>query len=308
MNQLTGYRLLLLLLGVTLATTAAHAAEKHKIVTERSAAVGDIYRIQIEASGNEASSSTLEGQKVGSETKTLAAKLTAVVEVLSLHDDESVQSVGIKFEGFEGKHNGKPVEIDTSKELIATSSADGNSYSYQDGKTIEQENTIELLNLVTNYLLGDGVVEEEGEDPADEELFNLQEPKAVGTSWSCNNELMAADLSEEGVVADPEKMKSQVSFLAIENYNELKCAKLAVSVDFGAIDIPELRKQGFKIDKSSMKLTLKGLVPLDPEVNDGTFNLEVRMVLSAGANIEQGNLRLNIETGHTVSMKYLPLK
>ena len=306
MRRAIGSRLLLALLGLTLTTFSAHAAEKHLLVMDRDEAVGDTYRIKMRASGNEASSQSLGGQKIGSDMKTISSTLTAVIEVLSLHSDESVERVAITLEDFEGEFNGKPIDIDTTKRLVVTGQDETNSYKYENGGAIEEANTIELLNMITNYIVSGG--EDDGESPSDEAIFNLEEPRAVGTSWDCNNDLMAADLAEEGIVADPEQMKSKMSFLSVEDYNDVKCAKLAVSVDFGEIDIPELTKQGFNIDKSDMKLAVNGLLPLDPEVLGGTFELEMRMTMTAGTDIEQGKLRLDIETSHTVKITHLPMQ
>lgn len=309
MNVTNCYRPLLVLIVLFLPTQASHAAEKHRIVMDRSASAGDIYRLKIEASADEASSTSLDGQKIGSESKSISSVMTVTIEVLSMHEDGGVQSAALKIDAFEGEHSGKPVELDTSKRLIVTGKADETTYAYEGGRAVEEEAAVELLDLITNYIVDDGGDGgDDGDSPDDEEIFNLQDPKTVGESWACNNELMATDLAKEGLVADPDQMKSEMTFVAVESHHDVKCAKLVVAIDFGSIDIPELGKQGFIIDQSEMKLALHGLLPLDPEAMGGIFELEMAMTMSANADIDQGKLRLNVENGHTVKLIHLPME
>ena len=301
--------LLLFTAAMMLAATPTLAAEKHLLVLDRAHAVGDKHRLKLQGSGNEANSSSMGGQKLQSAMKTMSGTMTAVVETLAVHEDESVRQAAFTIEKFTGTYNGKPVEIDTTKRLIVTGEDDSTTYAYENGGTIEATETVELLNLITDHLIGGGSDEDEGEDgPSDEQLFNLKEPKAVGESWACNNKLMAEDLAEEGILADPEKMKSEMTFVAVKEYNGQKCANLVVDIDFGPVSAPELEEQGFVIDKSSLTLGVQGLIPLDTEVNDGSFELEMKMKMTASVDIPQGRLRVDLEGSQSMKIFHLPIK
>lgn len=309
MKHAMNYRFITAVLGLMLTVNSIQAAEKHMIVMDRSHVVGDTYRAQMTFSSTEASRQSLDGQKIGSETKSMAAKLTAVIEVLELHEDESVKRVALKVESFEGEFNGKPIEIDTSKRLIVTGDEESNSYAYENGGTITDTKAIELFDL-----FGDIIVDNENsdadrdEDVSEQKIYNLQEPRAVGASWKCNERLMARDMAEEGLVIDPKEITSQIKFIDIQEHLGVRCAKLDIAVEMNKLALPELADQGFALDNSALNITVNGLLPLDPEINGGTFNLSMDMVFSASADIPQGKIQIDVDAENSLQIVHLPMK
>lgn len=304
MKSTHGYQVLALLLGLSMFALPALAAEKHEIVFDRQPSVGDICRIQWEAASSGDNQTILDGKEVRSEITTSSCKATAVVEVLGLHEDKSVKRVAIKFEKFEGKHNDKPVKLDTSKRIIVTGAPQENQYAYENGEAITDDATVSLLELMFDAF----IINDDEDETESKILYNLQDPKAVGQTWSCNNEVWAKDFAEKGIIVDPMKTTSEVRFLAVEPYQNHSCAKLSIAMDFENIVILELKKQGFKIEQADMKIGIDVLVPFDPKVLSGTMKLEVDMKMKGGADIPQGKLQVEIDHSVKVKAEYLPIE
>eukprot|EP00752_Nemacystus_decipiens_P013613 g12071.t1 len=276
---------------------------------DRETNIGETYRMQISAGSAEASSQTLQGQKLESSNKTLSISMLVVVEVLALHEDNSVKSAALAIERVRGEYNGKPVEIDIAKRLIATGDADGYHYAYEEGEAIEQAEVIELIGLFGEFLFSDRDPGEEGEaNPSEQVLFNLEEPRAVGSTWKCNEELLAKDLTKDGLLVDPKDIKSRVSFIDLQTHHDVKCANLDISVQVEKVSLPSLDQQGLDLDQSEIDISINGLLPLDPEVNGGTFKLGMEMLFAASADLPQGKMRFEMDAEKSLEVTYLPMK
>jgi len=221
------------------------AAAKHELTMDRYRPVGSKFNVQLEGEQTSRMSQVVEGKRAGSEFSKVQGKISGVVEVLAKHENKDTKSIAIKIDQFEGTRNSVAVKLDTSKRIIATAEEGELALAYEDGSELS-EPAIDLLDLLITFM-----IEENPSDIEDDQMFRLQQPRAVGSSWQCDKQLLAEDVASGGKMAiDPEKIDAQFKFIDVVELNDEKAADFEINIKIKELTLPALAEQGFKVTKS----------------------------------------------------------
>ncbi len=304
MTRLAAYPFALVALFVALLLPAGVAdAEQHELTLERVRPVGAKYQVRVQGEQTQKQTQSLNGQQVGGEERKLSGALTAVAEILAVHENKQVRSVAIRVEKFEGAAGEKAITLDTAKRIIVSAVDGDTTFKYEDGTAIG-EDAAEVLGILAMFM-----VDEDPEDASDDKMFKLDQPREKGSKWECDNELLAKDIASGGeLVIDKDGIESEFEFLDIAEFAGQKAAVFDVSVQLRDFSVPGAKEQGLNIIKSKGEMNMSGLLPLDPESGDGAMQVQMEMDVVAEVKIDQGTVRLGFEITGEADAEYREIK
>ena len=292
MPRAAAYRTLLAaILLMMLMPAALVRAQEHQLAFDRDRPVGSKYQITAKASKTEKQSQKVNGQPVGNNSNTISASMTAVAEVLALHEDKRVRSVKLSISKFEGKAGDQDVKIDQNKPIVGSVNNGQASFTYEDGTALP-EGAEELIDLLSGFMLT-----QNPQEPTQDKVFKLDKPHAKGSSWEGDNKLIAEQLSDGGqLTIDPENIKSQFQFLDIAPFAGQQAAVFDATVTFDKFAIGELAQvPGLTVTKSDGTLKLSGLLPLDVKSGDGAVQMQLDMAFGADIKAEGATVQIGFE-------------
>ena len=279
------------------------AADKYELTMDRYRPVGSKFNVQLEGEQTSRMSQVVDGKRAGSQFSKVTGKLSGVVEVLEKHENKDTKSIAVKIDQYEGQRNSVDVKLDTSKRIVATAEEGELALAYEDGSELS-EAAVEYLDMLITFM-----VEETPSDVEDDQMFRLQQPRAVGSSWQCDRKLLAEDIAAGGKMAiDPEKIDAQFTFKDIVKLNEERAADFEVNIKLESVSIPALVEQGFKITKSSGGVTMAGKLPLDPKSNNGDTGMAMNFDFTAELNANGSNIKIMTSVKATAHAKYTEIK
>lgn len=253
------------------------AAQEHTLSIERDRPVGSKYQIVVKASQTQTQTQSVNGQLVGNNTEKLTGSMTAVAEVLALHDNKQVKQMKLNVSKFDAKSGDAAIELDTSKPIVVTAAGGETTFKYEDGTAVP-EKAAEALDILSGFMTDDSPG-----DATQDKVFKLDQPHAKGTSWECDNELLAKQLGGGGeLVIDPKDIESEFKFLDIAEFAGQESAVFDVAVKFNRFGVAGLDEiPGLTMKKSEGKLKMSGLLPLDPKSGDGAVQMQMDMDFEA---------------------------
>lgn len=266
----------------------ASGDELHLIVLDRERAVGDQSRVQVSGKESQDMTQFFIGQKANEQSTQISTKLTGIVEVLELHPDKNTKSIAIKLESIEIKINGEPVPLKTDRRLIVKMNASQPVFAYEGGEAITDTRLIKALDLATSQL-----VEKDDDNASEQQLFNLDMPRAVGNYWDCNKKLLAQQIKKDAeLLVDEKNIEARAGLPAIKEHDGERCAQLNVSVKMTDVTIPAAVAQGMTTDRSYMNMFVTSLVPLDPKATVGTMKMDMSMGFTMSMQTPQGGVTM----------------
>ncbi|MEM6256707.1 MAG: hypothetical protein AAGI37_00165 [Planctomycetota bacterium] len=294
---------LLLLIALLFMLSAPVSAEQHELTFDRKRPVGSTFKIILQGEQTNRQAQTVDGKQAGRESNTIKGKLEGVAEVLEVHENKKTKSAAIKLSLFEGSRNNVAFELDLTKRVIATAEGGGMTLAYEDGAELS-EKAAELLDVLLGFM-----IEEAPSDIAEDEMFKLRQPREAGSSWACDSELIAKDMSHSGALKiDPDKVDGTFKFIEVGELNGQKAAKIDINIKLNAIGIPAMADQGIKMISSGGELSMAGHLPLDPKSFDGTSTMRMSMSFVAGLNANGSEIRITNEVKASVQATYLQIK
>jgi len=270
--------------------TSAVQAEKYQLAMKRERKVGDKYIAQVEAESKQTFSQTLNGNKKENK-KELVGSMTATVEVLGVYDDGRAKRVAVKVEKFDAKSNGKPVKLDTTQRIIATSSEGDVTYKYENGTQLSPEEA-DAFDFFDQFLPGQFLPAELRDTPSDKKIFKIEQPREVGTSWEADHKLMAKSLSGDKMTVDTKDIDSEFEFIEVAQFNGKKVAVIDITVVMNKLSITGRDQNEVVLSKGSAEISMAGLIPLDPTCSDGTLNVAMKVNHVGGL---QGEISVDVE-------------
>lgn len=304
MKRLAADRFAFFALVLTLLLPAGFtAAQEHQLTLDRERAVGAKFQIQVKANQKQTQSQTVNGQAVGSETHAFSGTMTAVAEVLSVHENKQVRSISLDIQKFEGESDGQPVIIDVTKKIVATADKGETTFKYEGGGEIA-ENAVEILDVLATFML-----EDEPQGASEDEMFKLNQPRKTGSKWECNNELIAKDMNKGGeLVIEPDGIESEFRFVDVAEFAGKQAAVFEVTIEMNKFSIPGAQAQGLKIAKSEGKLQMSGLVPLDPKSADGAMQMQMQVDITAEIAVDNQKVSVSFAVSGAADAEFREIK
>lgn len=285
------------LLSALLMTAGFAQAEKYQLVFDRDSAVGDKLRATTKGTKNQDVKQTMNGQALGEQKQVISGELTAVVEVVSVYDNKAVKSAVMTVEKFKGENNGEATKLDMTKRIMITVENGKTVFKYEGGGAIPG-GTTEVLDLLVQ------AVEEDPEEASDDQVFKVTEPREAGTSWACDNELMAKTMSGGGeIVVNAKDIESEFKFVDVAEFNGKKAAAFEMTAEMDKFTFPGAAEQGLKMTKSEGKLSMSGLLPLDPKSHEKAMEIVTDMTIRASVPTPQGNVDMSVDINVQVSVE-----
>lgn len=299
----TGQRCLIVLLLALLPAGLALGQDKYQLTMKRDRPVGSQYAIKVQGEQTRKQSQSVDGNEVASETFAFLGSLNGVAEVLTVHKSKEVSSVAIKIEKFSAEHTGEKINLDLDKRIIAKVVRGDTQFAYEDGTPLGDKAT-QVLDMLTAFML-----EEDPQGPTDDELYKLNQPRAKGTKWACNNELLASDLSKGGeLIIKKDGIESQFSFIDIAQFAGKDAAVFDVTVKMNDVTLPGAKEGGLTVVKSGGQMQLSGLMPLDPTSSDGAVQMQVKMGITAQAQHQGKTVQVSFDINAQADAEFKRIK
>ena len=139
----------------------------------------------------------------------------------------------------------------------------------------------------------------------DDEVYMNNEPRTVGTTWPCNADLNAKDLSIMGLPVSKDHVSGSSTLLGVKTSDGEPCLHLQLEITADQIK-PEL-PAGMTAGNTTMQMLLHVMVPVDTSSQYGKASLATRMVVTAarpaGKDSPAATIRRVIERGRSVTAK-----
>lgn len=280
------------------------AAQEHTLAVERDRPVGSKYQVVVKASQTQTQKQTVNGQLVGNNTEKLTGSMTAVSEVLAVHDNKQVKQMKLVVSKFEGKAGEDEVKLDTTKPIIVTADGGETTFEYEDGTALPDK-ADQLLDILSGFMTDDSPG-----DATQNQVFKLDKPRAKGSSWECDNELLAKQLSGGGeLTIDPKDIDSEFKFLDIAEFAGNESAVFDVAVKLNRFSVAGLNEvPGLKMTKSEGTLKMSGLLPLDTKSGDGALQMQMDMAFDAEIKAEGQAVQISVTMKIEADAEYREVK
>lgn len=294
--------LVAVLLALLIAAPAS-AAQEYQLTLDRHRPVGTKFQVSVQGTQNHKQYQTVDGKPAGEQKRTVTGKMTCVSEVLAVNKNKQVSSVALTLEKFEGKLGDQAVEVDTTKRVVVTA-ADGESkITYEDGTALP-EDAAEVFTMLSAFM-----IEEDASKSSEDDMFKLKEKRAKGSSWECDNKLLAQEMSGGGqLLIQPQDIKSKFQFLDVAEFAGQEAAVFDVSVDLSNFTFAGAEQQGMKLKKSEGKMNMSGLLPLDPKSGDGVIQMQMKIEVQADVDFQGQKVKVGFEMSVDANAEYREIK
>lgn len=262
--------------------------QEHRLSLEAHRPVGATYTVRVKGDRTITQTQSVDGAQARSSSMKVVGSMTGEAEVLALHDNDQVRQVAVRVQKFEGERDGQAVMIDVTKRIIMTAKNGETIYKYEGGDAVSKE-AAEVLDIFSEFL-----VKEKPDRATYDQMFKLNQPRKAGTSWACDNALMAKNMIEGGeLVIDEDDIESKFQFLAVGEFNDKPAAVFEVTMQLDGFTIPDAKENGLTLKSSKGDVKMSGLLPLDPKSGDNALQVQVQMgfvaeVKQGGSTVQLG--------------------
>ena len=143
-----------------------------------------------------------------------------------------------------------------------------------------------------------------GAGPNDDQLYGVAARQKVGASWPINVDLLAKELSQQGLGVRKEHVTGEVKLVSVEPVGGEPCLNLLVALQVHGFTSPvPPAMQGFKGGPGSVKTTLSAVYPVDPAQPRRSENESTTIFLLVGG---PGGVLVETDIRKTREVRYAP--